>query len=137
MPRTGEETRRRLLEFAVKWREYRGSERSEAQTFLNELLACYGTNRSDVARFEEPSGGGFIDMIWPSVCIIEMKRPSESARLAAHREQALEYWRNAGTPQAPAPRYVVLCAFGTFEVWEPGAVYREPRATLTLADLPA
>ncbi len=136
MPRTGEETRRRLLEFAVKWREYRGSERSEAQTFLNELLACYGTNRSDVARFEEPSGGGFIDMIWPSVCIIEMKRPSESARLAAHREQALEYWRNAGTPQAPAPRYVVLCAFGTFEVWEPGAVYREPRATLTLADLP-
>jgi hypothetical protein len=35
-------------------------------------------------------------------------------------------------PQTPPPRYVVLCAFKTFEVWEPGAVYREPRATFTL-----
>jgi hypothetical protein len=26
----------------------------------------------------------------------------------------------------------VLCAFKTFEVWEPGAVYREPPATFTL-----
>src|SRR4029079_6178785 len=115
---------------------YNGSERAEAQTFLNELLACYGTNRSEVARFEEPTAGGFIDLIWPRVCIVEMKRPSQATRLAAHREQALEYWRNSGTPQAPAPRYVVLCAFHTFEVWEPGAVYREPRATFTLEKLP-
>lgn len=136
MPLTGEEIRRNLTAFVARWRGYAGSERAEAQTFLNELLACYGTERSAVARFEEPIGGGFIDLIWPRVCIVEMKRPSQEHRLADHREQALEYWRNAGTPQAPAPRYVVLCAFRTFEVWEPGAVYREPRATFTLEDLP-
>ncbi len=137
MSRSGAEIRRDLAEFAARWGGYQGSERAEAQTFLNELLACYGTSRHDIgARFEEPTGGGFIDMIWPRVCIIEMKRPRESKRLPVHREQALEYWRNSGTPQTPAPRYVVLCAFHTFEVWEPGAVYREPRVTFTLAELP-
>jgi hypothetical protein len=136
VPLTGEEIRRHLGEFVARWRDYQGTERAEAQTFLNELLQCYGTNRSQVARFEEPTGGGFIDLIWPRVCIVEMKRPSQASRLAEHREQALEYWRNAGTPQAPAPRYVVLCAFHRFEVWEPGAVYREPRATFTLEELP-
>lgn len=136
MPLSGEEIRRRLGEFVEQWRRYQGTERAEAQPFLNQLLACYGTDRGQVARFEEPTGGGFIDLIWPRVCIVEMKRPSQANRLAEHREQALEYWRNAGTPQTPAPRYVVLCAFHTFEVWEPGAIYREPRASFTLEDLP-
>src|SRR6266516_263905 len=137
MARSGAEIRRDLAEFAAHWGGYQGSERAEAQTFLNQLLACYGANRQKVgARFEEPTSRGFIDMIWPRVCIIEMKRPSEAKRLAAHREQALEYWRNSGTRQTPAPRYVVLCAFHTFEVWESGAVYREPRVTCTLAELP-
>jgi hypothetical protein len=136
MPLDDEAIRRNLGAFAARWRDYAGSERAEAQTFVNELFACYGADRSKVARFEEPTGGGFIDLIWPRVCIIEMKRPSQARRLSEHREQALEYWRNAGTPQAPAPRYVVLCAFHVFEVWEPGAVYREPRALFTLEDLP-
>jgi hypothetical protein len=136
VPLSGEEIRRRLGEFVEQWRMYQGTERAEAQTFLNQLLVCYGTDRGQVARFEEPTGSGFIDLIWPRVCIVEMKRPSQVNRLAEHREQALEYWRNAGTPQAPAPRYVVLCAFHSFEVWEPGAIYREPRATFTLEELP-
>jgi hypothetical protein len=137
VPRTGADIRRALIEFATRWTSYHGSERAEAQTFLNELLACYGTHRQDVgARFEQPTGSGFIDMIWPRVCIIEMKRPSEATRLGAHREQALAYWRDSGTPQTPAPRYVVLCGFHQFEVWEPGAVYREPRADFALAELP-
>ncbi len=94
MSRSGAEIRRDLAEFAARWGGYQGSERAEAQTFLNELLACYGTSRHDIgARFEEPTGDGFIDMIWPRVCIIELKRPSESKRLPAHREQALECQR--------------------------------------------
>lgn len=135
---TGEEIRRRLREFGARWGGYAGSERAEAQTFLNELLECYGTSRREAGvRFEETTrSGGFMDMIWPRTCIIEMKRPSEAGRLDAHREQALSYWRESGTPETPAPRYVVLCAFHRFEVWEPGAVYGAPRATFDLADLP-
>jgi hypothetical protein len=134
---SGEEVRRRLREFAAQWGGYRGSERAEAQTFLNGLLECYGTSRREAGvRFEEAQDGGFIDMVWPSVCIFEMKRPSEADRLDAHRAQALRYWQRSGTARQAAPPYVVLCAFHRFEVWQPGAVYTEPRTTFDLAELP-
>ncbi len=61
-----------------------------------------------------------MDLFWPGVCIVEMKRPSEVSNLPKHRAQALEYWQQSGTPSTPAPRYVVLCAFHRFEIWEPG-----------------
>lgn len=137
MPISGEEIRRKLAELAARWGGYQGSERAEAQTFLNQLVACYGTDRQAVgARFEEHGPGGFMDMIWPGVCIVEMKRPSEAEHLPAHREQALDYWKASGTPEAPAPRWVVLCAFHRFEVWEPGAVFTQPRVGFDLAELP-
>ncbi|MHB8468366.1 MAG: hypothetical protein ACYDCH_01225 [Gaiellaceae bacterium] len=44
-----------------------------------------------------------MDLIWPGVCIVEMKRPSEVDRLAEHREQLLTYWQRSGTPRSPAP----------------------------------
>jgi hypothetical protein len=42
---SGEEIQRRLRGFAAAWGGYAGTERSEAQTFLNGLLECYGTDR--------------------------------------------------------------------------------------------
>ena len=132
-----DEIRRRLAEFAALWGGYHGSERAEAHTFLNQLLDCYGVDRKAAgARFEERIEGGFMDLFWPGVCIIEMKRPSEVDRLPRHRAQALAYWQRSGTPSSPAPRYVVICAFHRFEIWEPGAVYSEPRAVVDLVDLP-
>ena len=138
MPLTGEEIRQDLLGFAQKWTVYEGSERAEAQTFLNELFACYGTDRGEVARFEEPQDGGFIDLIWPERCLIEMKRPSEARRLSVHRQQAFRYWRGGADIDANrrAPQYLVLCAFQRFEIWEPGAFPTAPRATVELIELP-
>lgn len=139
MALSGEEIRRRLVDFARKWSLYSGSERSEAQTFLNELFACYGSDRREVgARFEESQERRFLDLIWPRVCLIEMKRPSEAGRLDRHRDQAFEYWRGAADADRnlPAPRWVVLCAFRQFEIWEPGAFPEEPRMTLDLVELP-
>ncbi|MGH2962174.1 MAG: DNA methyltransferase [Solirubrobacterales bacterium] len=79
MAASSEEIRPRLTEFAAKWGGYSGSERAEAQTFLNELLRCYGTDRQDAgAEFERPSPGTFVDMVWPGICIVEMKRPPEN-----------------------------------------------------------
>jgi hypothetical protein len=72
VPPPEEEIRHRLNEFAARWGGYSGSERAEAQTFLNELLACYGVDRQAAgARFEEHGPGGFMDLFWPGVCIIE------------------------------------------------------------------
>lgn len=135
---TGEEIRHRLTGFVETWSTYEGSERAEAQTFLNELFECFGTNRQELARFEDPQHGRFLDLIWDRVCIIEMKRPSEAQNLDRHRPQAFRYWRDAADPDRnlPAPRWLVLCAFNRFEVWEPGSFPNEPRAEFELDELP-
>lgn len=93
MALTGEEIRARLSRFAAHWTLYAGGERSEAQTFLNELLECYGTDRRTVAKFEAPQEGRFLDMLWPGACIIEMKAPAQANRLSHHRKQAIDYWQ--------------------------------------------
>jgi hypothetical protein len=135
---TGEEIRHRLQVFAARWSVYDRSERAEAQTFLNELFACYGQDRQAVATFEEPQSGRFLDLIWPRVVIFETKAPGEARRLERHRQQALDYWRNSADVERniPAPRFVVICAFRRLEVWEPGAYPNAPRAVLDLVELP-
>jgi hypothetical protein len=136
---TGEDIRANLSRFAAHWTLYKASERSEAQTFLNELLACYGTDRREAGViFEAPQEGRFLDMLWPGVCIVEMKAPAEAKRLSQHRKQALDYWRDSADAKRgiPAPRFVVLCAFQRFEVWEPGRFPGDPRTSFELVELP-
>ncbi|HET8680260.1 MAG TPA: hypothetical protein VFM54_00055, partial [Micromonosporaceae bacterium] len=53
--RSGEEIRAALAKFAERWRDYGGTERSEAQTFLNELFACYGSDRKGIGALIEDS----------------------------------------------------------------------------------
>jgi hypothetical protein len=133
---TGEEIRRNLVEFASRWDTYLGSERAEAQPFLEELLACFGVDRRDAGvRFEDWSGEGFMDLHWPGVCIVEMKRPSETSRLEHYYEtQALPYWhRSGGATHGPA-KFIMLSSFRRFLVWQPG--YPEPRADFELKALP-
>ncbi len=141
MALSDEEIRRNLTCFAASWGGYQGTERSEAHTFCNELLACYGTERKDVASFEERTEeGGFIDMIWPEVCLIEMKRPSQAEKLVDHREQALGYWKavsqRAGESGKRAPAWIVVCAFDRFEVLDPDAGWDKPVDDFRLAELP-
>ncbi|MGI9020100.1 MAG: DNA methyltransferase [Solirubrobacterales bacterium] len=138
MPPTGEEIRANLTRFVARWSVREGNERSEAQTFLTELFECFGQRLSDVAKFEHFQAGGFVDLIWERVCIIEMKSASEAKRLASHRPQALAYWRTAADPDrnVPTPAYVVLCAFTRFEIWEPGRYPDAPRVTFDLEELP-
>jgi hypothetical protein len=136
---TGEEIRARLTAFAAHWSLYEGSERSEAQTFLNGLLECYGTDRRGVgAEMEVRQDRGFVDFLWPGVCLFEMKAPKESKRLGRHWPQAFAYWQQAADPGRglPAPDYVVLCSFHRFEVWEPGRFPGAPRSEFDLVELP-
>jgi hypothetical protein len=135
---SSEEIRANVSRFAERYLSYDKSERQGAQTFLNELFECYGTYRPDVADFEKPQEGKFLDLLWPGNCLIEMKAPGETKRLAKHRKQALDYWENSGNVAKGIrqPRYVVLCSFHAFEVWEPGAFRKEPVATFELRELP-
>ncbi|WP_341579343.1 DNA methyltransferase [Microbacterium schleiferi] len=136
--RSGAELQRALTEFVRRWSGYSGSERAEAQTFLNELFAAYGSDRQSVgARFEDfRSSAGFMDLHWPGVMIVEMKAPGVALEKAA--DQRDRYWRESSDPatDTPAARWVVLCNFQEFEIWEPGRFPNRPRSRFTLAELP-
>lgn len=137
---SGPEIQSRLAKFVKRWQDYSGSERSEAQTFLNELFEAYGGDRKSAgAVFEDnKSSEGIMDLRWRDLLIVEMKAPGETDRLERHRKQALAYWRESSDPasDSPATRYVVLCSFHRFEIWEPGRFPTRPRADLTLSELP-
>lgn len=138
--RSGEEIQSELRAFVAHWRDFSGAERSEAQTFLNELTGCYGADRRAVgARFEAAHvANGIMDLYWSDVCIIEMKAPYHAEKLHEHCKQALDYWHSSddATQDRAAPPYVVLCAFRRFQVWEPGRFPSEPRADFVLDKLP-
>lgn len=89
---SGREIQEALGAFVARWRDYEGTERAEAQTFLNELFACYGSDRSAAgAHFEDfKSSAGFMDLHWPGTCIVEMKAPQVPLG-AKPREQVKRY----------------------------------------------
>lgn len=138
---SGEQIQANLHAFAKRWATYSGTERAEAQTYLNELFEAYGQNRLDAgAQFEDPQpGGGIVDLIYPGQVIVEMKAPAEAPKLETHRKQALDYWHHSDNPAtgSPAPPFVVLCAFQRFEVWDPGHYPSAPRDSFNLDELPA
>ncbi len=138
MARSGEEIRAALIKFAAKWRKYGGGEKAEAQTFLNELFECYGSNRQTAgALFEDfKSSAGFMDLHWPGTLIVEMKKPG--IKVESAREQIQRYWLESSNEKEdiPAARFVVICNFHEFEIWEPGRFPTKPRLTVPLNDLP-
>lgn len=136
--RSGEEIQKALISFVKRWTGFDGTEKAEAQTFLNELFDAYGSNRSEIgAKFEDfKSSAGFMDLHWPGVSIVEMKAPHVAVQSA--RDQVKRYWEESAdeVEQIPAAQWVVLCNFREFEVWEPGRYPKSPRATFSLNELP-
>ena len=132
---SGEQIQAALRAFVAKWEPYTGSERAEAQTFLNELFACYGSDRQAVgARFEDfKSSAGFMDLHWPGVCIVEMKAPARDVMIA--REQVRRYWEESSDLDKgiQAARWVVICTFPAFRdlgarpVSQPASRFPHPR----------
>jgi hypothetical protein len=136
VPLSPEEIRLRLADLVEKWRAYAGTEKAGAQPFLTELLACYGTEWKQAGvqfEFRLPSGA-YADLLWPEVCVVEMKGPTEATRLSVHYPQVFDYWSESGTAEHEPPPFIVVCSFNRFQVWRPG--YSEPHAEFDLEDLP-
>jgi hypothetical protein len=123
---TRPQIRDRLTAFVARWSQRAGDEKSEAQTFLGELLDSYETGwrqHTDI-RFEHhfPSGG-FADLLWKGNVLVEMKSKFTTPVLPeTHWRQLFDYWDRSSFPDegVGAPRYVLLCSFDRFVVWEPG-----------------
>lgn len=145
MHRTRNEITDALKTFVTNWSGYSGTERSGAQTFVNQLVQAYtgvedprALDASHEAHLplDEGQRHGFIDFYWPEVVLVEMKGPKESVRLAEHRPQMLRYWKYCATDQVAAPPFAILCSFDRFEVWEPGRFPNAPRDVFSLEQLP-
>lgn len=119
-----------------------GDEKGQAQIFIDHLFRAFGHAGSlDVGgspefriRQSASDGGGtsFADYVWKPVVLIEMKRRGE--KLSRHYRQAFDYW----TRLVPGrPRYVVLCNFDEFEVYDFETQMDTPVGRVALADLPA
>jgi hypothetical protein len=119
-----------------------GDEKGQAHIFLDRLFQALGqrgcldvggTPEFRIRRASEDGGGtAFADYVWKPVVLIEMKR--RGTDLQKHYRQAFDYW----TRLVPnRPRYVVLCNFDEFRIYDFETQMDSPVDTLALADLPA
>ncbi|MFA7004612.1 MAG: DNA methyltransferase, partial [Verrucomicrobiia bacterium] len=134
--------RAQLTQF-VQWcqQHIKGDEKGEAQIFLDRLFQAFGQPGSlDVGGSPEfrvrkagEDGGGtsFADFVWKPVVLVEMKKRGEP--LQKHYRQAFDYWTRITRGR---PRYVVLCNFDEFRIYDFDTDLDTPKDTLALADLP-
>ncbi len=132
----------KLAEF-VAWcaKHITGDEKGQAQIFLDRLFQAFGqpgcldvggATEFRIRKADEDGGGtAFADYVWKPVVLIEMKKRGEN--LQKHYRQAFDYW----TRLVPhRPRYVVLCNFDEFRVYDFDTDLDTPKDTLRLTDLP-
>lgn len=115
-----------------------GHEKGEAQVFCDRLFQAFGhkgykeagaTLESRLKR--RGKNPGFIDLLWSPRVLIEMKSRGEN--LQDHYAQAFEYWIQA-VPKRP--RFVVLCNFDEFWIYDFDEQLYEPKDRVRLEDLP-
>ena len=134
-----DETRKaQLAEFVAYAKTLDGDEKGEAQVFLDRLFRAFsrGGYKEAGAKLEERvandrGGTSFADLVWKPVVLIEMKKRGED--LSRHLRQAVDYWLHL-TPNRP--KYVVLCNFDEFRVYDFNFDINRPQDTLTLDELP-
>ena len=133
------ETLDRINKFLGYAGTLKGDEKGEAQVFCDRLFQAFGHDGYKEAgatleeRIKQSSGKGisFADLIWKPRLLLEMKKRGE--KLQKHYDQAFTYWMNA-VPNRP--RYVVLCNFDEFWIYDFDKQLHEPVDTLKLGDLP-
>src|ERR1039458_7488107 len=133
----------KLAEF-VGWAQQHitGDEKGQAQIFLDRLFQAFGhpgvldvggQTEFRIRQAAEDGGGtAFADLVWKPVVLFEMKK--RGVDLQRHYRQAFDYW----TRLVPnRPRYVVLCNFDQFRVYDFETQMDTPVDTLPIAELPA
>jgi hypothetical protein len=128
----------RIAAFAA-WRanNLRGDEKGEAQVFLDRLFRALGHKGIYEAgatlefRVGNARGGtSFADLMWKPRALIEMKKAGTD--LSRHYHQAFEYWARAVPDR---PRYVILCNFDEFWIYDFENQLDEPVERVSLSGL--
>ncbi len=112
------EIRANAAHFSEEWHG-KGYEKGQTHSFYDEFFAIFGVPRKQVASYEhrvkalDPRRtGGFIDLFWPGMLIVEQK--SIGRNLDRAMTQALDY--HDWLPEAQRPRHMMVCDFQRFEL---------------------
>lgn len=136
-----ESLQRSLTAFSAWCEEHiTGDEKGEAQLFCDRFFQALGHGgvKEAGASFEfrlkkqDSRGTAFADLMWKPRCLIEMKR--SGTNLSRHYRQAFQYWVHA-VPERP--RYVILCNFTEFWIYDFDKQLDAPVEVVALADLAA
>ena len=130
-----------LHEFVNYRQQYiTGRERSQAQVFLDRFFQAFGHQGAlqagaeyevAIAKGSNKGRTGFADLVWKPRVLIEMKKQGED--LGKHYRQAFNYWTRI-VPNRP--RYVMLCNFDQFWIYDFDNQVDEPVDIINLEQLP-
>ncbi|SDO24643.1 DNA methyltransferase [Afipia sp. GAS231] len=128
-----------LNQFVAYAKLLKGDEKGEAQVFCDRLFQAFGHKGYKEAgatleeRIKKASGKGtsFADLVWKPRVLIEMKKAGEKLHL--HYNQAFDYWLNAVPDR---PRYVILCNFSEFWIYDFDRQLNDPVDVVKLQELP-
>jgi len=129
------------LDAFVRYRResLRGDEKGEAQVFVDRLFRAFGHEGVREAggtleeriRSKDRRGTAFADLVWKPRVLIEMKKAGED--LGRHYRQAFEYWIELVPDR---PRFVILCNFDEFWIYDFDRQIDEPVDRVAIDDLP-
>jgi type II restriction/modification system DNA methylase subunit YeeA len=127
-----------IRQFVDHVRTLKGDEKGEAQVFCDKLFRAFGHagyKEAGATLEEQVRGKGqrtkFADLVWRPRLLLEMK--SRGEKLQRHYGQAFEYWLQL-VPQRP--KYVVLCNFDEFWIYDFDAQLNDPVDVVAVEDLP-
>jgi len=130
-----------LQDFIKWWQQYgKGDEKGEAQIFLDHFFTALGYPDGLMGAEGDPEKRikftvadkvttKFADLVIPGRVLIEMKKRGED--LSKHHQQAFGYWSYL----TPHPRYMVLCNFDEFWVYDMERQVNDPMGKVPVDQL--
>jgi hypothetical protein len=118
----------------------KGQEKKEAQTFLDRFFRAFGhegaleagaSYEEAIKQGSKKGKTGFADLVWKPRVLIEMKKRGED--LSKHYSQAFDYWTRLVPDR---PRYVLLCNFDEFWIFDFDIQLDTPVDVIPLEQLP-
>ena len=118
MPLSWNEIRTRAVAFSKEW-EGEATEEADDKSYLAAFFNVCGNTRRRTATFETPvkksdGKGGFIDLLWKGVLLVEHKSLGKDLDRAF--TQATDYF--SGLKERDLPRYVLVSDFGRFRLYD-------------------
>jgi hypothetical protein len=121
-----------------------GDEKGQAQVFLDRFFRAFGhdgaleagaTYEERIEKSSKKGQIGFADLVWKKHVLIEMKKRGEDLTKREYRTQTERYYIRL--KKDDRPRYVMMCNFDEFHIYDFDVQPDEPLDIITLKQLPA